>query len=672
MHSTATNIALEFLASAEPRLRQNALTALAAVGTSEAVQHLVSATLSDGDAEVRKRGRDEILQLDGPAAEQAVRVLEAQAADAEYRQETVWLLGALRQKGQAVGSLRLGFTGQLRLRQGLTSRKASRLPQRRYVLLHAFLATLVSSVLLAAFYNAAIDLPFDFDEGLLAALLSSLFVGPWLAVSTSWFSIPHRLQTLLRGGVTAELALVAVVATPVPISLFVIMGLVDKLDVAVGLFLLAAVPLAVVACRATTLFTVPRAAGSGGRLFQLAAGAACGFLVLSLGLSVLTPLASSPDPFDDPTGPLGYLWVLMLPALVGVAAAFSKLESGFPTGVDRPPGWQQALAWVAVVGIALVLLVLLPEPAAETSAFIDGGEDGVARTPQRFEITEVPFDVRFSLPRAATIRAQVTDEGLADFTLTVETRGREVAFEDDPPYVETELGQGNYRLVAAYYSGSSASPQLQADTGEVPYLLGRRLLRNLGIAAPVSDERETPSLEAILDLDAYHRHLAEQVREASLQEPLRSFLDAPASFDPAEAGGLTGLGIVTCDAMDRCSPTQDAWAVAARLAEEPRRSEEPEPVVLAREVRDRGAEYPLQLLLQPVAKRDPGLLTRLSTLPAFQEDFSWLTTNHLVECPQPDDLFTCDGTDLGRRVYDELSSPSRPRSRSALPAETPQ
>src|ERR1039458_8744624 len=125
---SAVSLISEFLGSADPQVRRNALTALASIRGQDSLREVVRAAVSDADDRVRDRAQEEILALGSPPPPALTDALHEELQSGRNRLAAYALVGRLRSRGMRIGLPPMSLAARARLALALRRQKAGALP----------------------------------------------------------------------------------------------------------------------------------------------------------------------------------------------------------------------------------------------------------------------------------------------------------------------------------------------------------------------------------------------------------------------------------------------------------------------------------------------------------------------------------------------------------------
>jgi len=334
MKRNPTGIICEYLNRAEPQVRKNALTALAAIGDQDSIERLITAALEDPAPEVRSHAEAEIAKFEGPVAESARdhlhRLLEDK--DPKRRATTYALLGRLRVLG--FPALRPALSWLKRWRLAASLRSHPSIPRRPFfhgpLLRTSLFAGVAGAILISVYLIIALKIPLleaDF-------LIFMLLLGPILSVVIALFaarnSMPAGLQYDGAAANVAETSSLAV-RSVIPVFLGLLLASYNTLPhqensewLVIALFGASCLVLALATVRGGTFLALGVARNSSWkRRLPIAAGTACGFFVLTLPLvmhHVSAIYSGRAEKFVEA------LWLCLLPSILGLAATLAQID----------------------------------------------------------------------------------------------------------------------------------------------------------------------------------------------------------------------------------------------------------------------------------------------------------------------------------------------------------
>lgn len=440
----------DFVTSPDPKLRRNALTALAAMGNRASISQLIERALSDEDHSVTQRARDEILDLDENSARHAVSELTGAVEESKKGWKIAYaILGSLRSVGHTVPVPKVGWLSRIRQVWSLGARKHPILGKRK--LTRAVGPSLLGGAIASAIWVAYLGLAnmADWTENAFGITVFAMFLALVMGPLVSWRTRAANQQFDPVAGAFVDMAWAAGLTY---VGFFVLLAIATFEDNWVMLLTVGA-PLSVAAVRAGTLMGLgvtnePRRH----RVAQVAIGGAAGFVVLT----VATLLAG-------PANGAGAVWGIGVPVMFALANVFAKIDGTSIPSVPLLRGLARPISGT-VVGVMVVpmTLVLIPEP---TTRLERGGEqrpwEATARDStlsRTIPLDRLPSTVFVVADFPQRIEAYIPGEDRmagTDYVLTLlDQSGARIDRGDDPPRVASDVRKGNYRIVADQFGGA--------------------------------------------------------------------------------------------------------------------------------------------------------------------------------------------------------------------------
>jgi hypothetical protein len=405
----------EYLGHQEPRIRANAITALAAIGTEASIRRLVEIALTESDAKARGRAETELAGLTGDSLDTA-RELVRQRLRSERGEKLVelwYLLNRLQALGWKAGVLEGGFFRRLRVGFGLRYAPAFR-PMRRVgpVTVCGLIGT-IAGVIVASLYlgggdfdvSGAALLVFGLTAtagGLLSSMVTTRLAVPWSTHHARWMSW------------LSELSSVALLATAVSLlgalALLITGGLGSAHQAESVVMLSLAFGLVATAVRAGTMLAAPAwVPTSVNVVTQLLAGSGAGILTASLLLTLERRMLGF-----DADGPWSGLavaaegaWLIAVPAVVGLSAAFTWIERTNPQRAARPLIHRLLTVVLIAASIVMVARATAGTLFAARGSTIVRAESGQELV-RKVGITGFPFVYRFAATFPQQVQASVS------------------------------------------------------------------------------------------------------------------------------------------------------------------------------------------------------------------------------------------------------------------------
>jgi hypothetical protein len=308
----------EFLLSIDQRVRQNALAALAAIGSEASLRKLAD-TAIDGDYAPRYDALSQILYGAPPVAEKVAPMVEAALRDPVRRIGAYTVLGGLRKIGVAVQTPRLPWRTRWDLARSLRF-SAGQLGVEHYRTRTLF-NTIAACVLGVAMMELCLLVNRMYLDGnnVLQVLLPACAAAAILAVTTASQFVPvtltpdRSMALLIYGALTGGIG-VALGAIAFILLLFVDFS---KVSIASGLVFILGPPVAAIAIAGGTYVTAGAANSKLDIWIRSAAGGVAGFLAF-------TGVVSIAGAADNDN--VGALWIISAPVAFGAAAHLASLD----------------------------------------------------------------------------------------------------------------------------------------------------------------------------------------------------------------------------------------------------------------------------------------------------------------------------------------------------------
>jgi hypothetical protein len=448
MPRDAAQVVEPFLDSAEKNVRINAVVALGALGTPDAVARLVEVACGE-EGPVRDRADAELAELWGEVPDVVAQALGRCLRDPRREGAAYLLLGRLRAWGAHVDAGRAGT--RMRLRRAFRARAALRTPWSARRVGPPWAAGVAALLVLAGILfvlGRALGLG---ENSMISAVTRLLVVAPVLAgifaligvrVATPFGAYPDRvagaaaeLLAALRWGFASFAAVMLAVMLEAVVD-----GNISKAmagdRVSWTLFILAVVTLPAFV-RAGTLAgagLLPRARGD--VVVRVLAGAFVGIAACTCILSLYAQV-----PAADALTPASMRgWLLLIPGAFSLAYGFAAIDAAMALPALPAKPVRAALAAVA----AVVAVGFFTAPLF--------GGDAALQTPGVWRLT--------TLPQAFTVQARGVENLRVELPLGRGAGNRDLAAEllresvrvggwDDPPFVPVAVDSGAYTVVVS-------------------------------------------------------------------------------------------------------------------------------------------------------------------------------------------------------------------------------
>lgn len=412
----------EYLRAAEPRIRANAVTALAAVATPESVSRLVETALLDEASVVRDRARIELRELDHESSATAARCLSAALEDPEKQvaANAVLANGVLARLDHAGPPVILpgSFFRRLRLAARVRSAETSR-RERRLDLAAArsgLWGGLAGALLVAAVMVLGLR------PGVSVSHYSTLFwwtlwLSPAFALWTSGWATPIGAYFDRRAAAVVEV-LAAARGALIPMFLFFAMAswIHEAPTTTVFVGTLCGV-IGVASIRGGTLAK----AGRHATLLSAVAGGGAGAVVLTgivAGVRVVIDSTTDARLASFAAG----MWLLLVPAGFGMARAFSGVDGDSAEDGKLARGsFRRSSVVLAFALPAFWVVCLFALPSNQRLPILAADPDEPLRIEKSF--IKIPTSIYVHMVEAQRLHAEIDpSEGARDERLVLDLR----------------------------------------------------------------------------------------------------------------------------------------------------------------------------------------------------------------------------------------------------------
>jgi hypothetical protein len=449
----------EYVRSSDKQLRQNAVTALAAIGSADSLALLVETALI-GDDVVRGRAELELLKLQGDSAQAAYSgVLEA-LADPMRRQAAYRLLGKISQncdlqfpRQRLLPRLRL-VASSGPLREPGTDRS-----DRWRAVVPAIAGGLLGFFAWAGYLKWAFRTQNGLESVLASLALGVVIVGPLLAIVASRRAEPINLHADQHAAgllevIRAGLSLVY----PVPLGLLLAALLATTGGGWAGLsFVLGAwagLVLFMAAIRAGSLcgYEAVTLNVNSNRAIQVLTAVLAGAATITIWVACWTLLTGNSE-----AALLGQeAWLVLIPAAVSVAIVYARIDTATPP--RRPLLGRAATPVLAVIGLGVLVPFLLAGVNAPKRSAVDTAAGAKPDTlPLAWSPDSAPAERRFIVSDTGFVQARAPDSVTAGMDLILslkDSAGKEIGRADDPPELLRSMAPGTYTLSLEEYRES--------------------------------------------------------------------------------------------------------------------------------------------------------------------------------------------------------------------------
>jgi hypothetical protein len=352
------SIVEEYIRSPEPRLRRNAITALAAINSTESISGIVRVALSDHDVPVVQHAVAELLKLKEDALARALLELTIALANPREQQQAYYILGMLYGAGVKVTLPKQRLAVRLRLAasQTISHSQKGKWKERIRAWKPALYGHLGGIIALVSIVSISIGIDWD---SFLPALILCTFLGPLLAiVSTQWTKpIGHQMDRVASVAVEfGSAAFGALVFVPAVVFWIAPMFNIhmyggwsfNTLTTMGAWAVILGIWVGIIRFGTALTYGIVRTR-RGSKLAQCVIGGMCGMIMIT---------AVALMDWREGTG--GALWPMLFPMAFGVANAFAAIDG---EGETRRPIYGKsrrllccgiAAAFVLVIGWKVV------------------------------------------------------------------------------------------------------------------------------------------------------------------------------------------------------------------------------------------------------------------------------------------------------------------------------